>query len=118
MNKRKTGSEYEDKAADLIVREGGRILDRNYRNRMGEIDIVADDAGTICFVEVKYRKNDSRGTPAEAVGIRKQFTICRVADHYRMAKRLSEDRPYRFDVIAITGDEIHWYKNAFSYVIL
>ncbi|MBQ5535034.1 MAG: YraN family protein, partial [Lachnospiraceae bacterium] len=93
MNRRKTGSVYEDKAADLIVREGGRILDRNYRNRMGEVDIVADDAGTICFVEVKYRKNDSRGTPAEAVGIRKQFTICRVADHYRMAKRLSEDRP-------------------------
>ncbi|MBQ4241343.1 MAG: YraN family protein, partial [Lachnospiraceae bacterium] len=61
MNRRKTGSVYEDKAADLIVREGGRILDRNYRNRMGEIDIVADDAGTICFVEVKYRKNDSRG---------------------------------------------------------
>ncbi len=118
MNNRKKGSEKEDMAAEYLVHEGARILDRNYRTRMGEIDIVADDAGTICFIEVKYRKSEAKGTPAEAVDSRKQFTICRVADHYRMTRRLAEDRAYRFDVIGITGSEMHWYKNAFSYVIL
>lgn len=117
MNKRSIGNKYEERAAGYIRSQGARILERNYRNRMGEIDIIADDAGTICFVEVKYRRDETSGDPTEAVGERKQFTICRVADHYRMVKRLSEDIPYRFDVAAIKGEEIHWYKNAFSYIM-
>ena len=118
MNTRKAGSVRETMACDHIVRSGGRIMERNFRSRMGEIDIIAEDGGAICFVEVKYRKNVSNGHPAEAVGAKKQYTICRTADYYRMKKRLSEDRPYRFDVISITGDEIVWYKDAFSYISL
>ena len=116
MNTRSIGTKKEDAAAEYITRNGGRVTDRNFRSRMGEIDIVARDEGAVCFIEVKYRKTDAKGHPAEAVGARKQFTICRTADYYRMTHGLPEDIPYRFDVISITGAEITWYKNAFMYI--
>lgn len=116
MNKRKTGSEKEDRAAAFITSGGGRIIERNYSTRMGEIDLIARDSDTICFIEVKYRKTVRAGYPTEAVDHRKQFKICRVSDHYRMTKGLRDDIPYRFDVISIVGDEITWYKNAFEYI--
>jgi putative endonuclease len=118
MNKRKTGSEKEETAAAYIMSSGALILERNYLTRMGEIDLIARDEGAICFIEVKYRKTAGSGHPAEAVDHRKQFKICRVADHYRMMKRLRDDIPYRFDVVSIIGDEIFWYKNAFEYIPL
>ncbi|MCR5773863.1 MAG: YraN family protein [Lachnospiraceae bacterium] len=116
MNKRKIGSRKEELAASYIEAHGGRVIDRNYRSRMGEIDLIANDDGTTCFIEVKYRSDIRKGYPAEAVDGRKQFTICRTSDHYRMKKGLSEDIPYRFDVISIVGSEITWYKNAFQYI--
>jgi putative endonuclease len=85
---------------------------------MGEIDIIASDEGAICFVEVKYRKSSKAGYPAEAVNSKKQYTISRTADHYRMKNHLSENIQYRFDVISMIGDEITWYKNAFQYIPL
>ncbi len=117
-NKRRVGTEYEDRAAEYLTERGADIIERNYRSRMGEIDIIAKDEGVICFIEVKYRRNGLSGEPGEAVGARKQFTICRVSDHYRMEKRLPEDIPYRYDVIAIKGKDICWYKNAFSYIMI
>ena len=116
MNTRKVGTEKEDRAAAFIESHGGQVTERNFRSRMGEIDLIARDSGSICFIEVKYRKNASNGHPADAVGSRKQFTICRVADYYRMKKHLPDNIPYRFDVIGIIGDEITWYKNAFQYI--
>ncbi|MCR5747578.1 MAG: YraN family protein [Lachnospiraceae bacterium] len=118
MNKRSRGFEYEEMAAGYIKEQGAIILERNYRSRMGEIDIIAKDDDTVCFIEVKYRQDSAKGDPTEAVGIKKQFTICRVSDYYRMEKRLSEDMAYRYDVIAIKGKEICWYKNAFSYIMV
>ena len=116
MNTRSVGSRKEETAAGYIQKQGGSIIERNFRSRMGEIDIVARDHGAICFVEGKYRRSTAKGHPTEAVGIKKQLTICRTADYYRMKHRLSENLSYRFDVIAITGEEIIWYKNAFQYI--
>ena len=116
MNTRSIGTKKEDAAARYIQENGGRVTDRNFRSRMGEIDIVARDEGAVCFIEVKYRKTGAKGHPAEAVDSRKQYTICRTADYYRMVRHLPEDIPYRFDVISIMGDEITWYKNAFMYI--
>ena len=118
MNTRKVGTEKEDRAAAFIESHGGQVTERNFRSRMGEIDLIARDGEAVCFIEVKYRKNAAAGYPAEAVGAKKQFTICRVADFYRMKKQLPDDIPYRFDVIGIIGNEIKWYKNAFQYVQL
>ncbi len=116
MDTRKVGRVKEDAASEFLLRQGAGILFRNFRSRMGEIDIIASDHGTLCFIEVKYRKSVKKGYPAEAVGVRKQVTICRTADYYRMKMSLPEDLSYRFDVISIMGEEITWYKNAFSYI--
>ena len=115
-NKRALGAAYEQKAADYLAKRGVTILERNFRSRGGEIDIVAKDGNAVIFVEVKYRQDLAAGHPAEAVTYSKQRTICRTADFYRMKNGLSEDRPYRFDVIAILGDQIIWYRNAFEYI--
>lgn len=68
MNKRQIGTLYEEKAARCLQAAGYEILERNYRCRAGEIDLIAKDHDFLVFVEVKYRENASMGTPLEAVG--------------------------------------------------
>lgn len=116
MNKRLIGASYEEKATEYLKEAGLRILERNYRIRSGEIDIIAKDQEYIVFVEVKYRKTASLGHPEEAVNFNKIKQICKVANHYRIYKKHSPNQKYRFDVIAVEGDDIHWYKNAFNYI--
>lgn len=116
MNKREVGGTYEKKAGLFLENQGLRILCYNFRNRYGEIDIVARDGATIVFVEVKYRKDTSKGLPQEAVDYRKQRKICRVADYYRMIHKMGDFSPVRFDVVAICGEEISWIQNAFDYI--
>lgn len=114
-NRRKTGAVYEEKAAEYLTGLGYEILERNYRCRIGELDLIAREGQTLVFLEVKYRRTATYGEPAEAVGALKQRTICRVADFYRMTHRVSEEQPCRFDVVAVLGEEIFLYRNAFSY---
>lgn len=114
-NKRTTGSRYEEQAAVFLQENGVRILERNFRCRQGEIDLIGKEGSTVVFFEVKYRKNDACGMPAEAVDRRKQARICRAADIYRMKRRLYDNVSLRFDVIAVLGGEITWYRNAFEY---
>lgn len=114
-NKREKGSRYEEQAAAFLEERGVRILERNFRCRQGEIDLVGNKDDTLIFFEVKYRKNDVYGSPSEAVDIRKQNKICRAADLYCMKNNLCEDKAVRFDVIAVLGREITWYRDAFAY---
>lgn len=116
MNTRKKGAEYEQVAANYLQRQGVVILEHNYRNRRGEIDIIGRDGEYIVFFEVKYRRDNSKGHPAEAVTHGKQRTICRVADYYRIIHRMGESSPVRYDVVAICGAEITWYQNAFEHI--
>ncbi|MBD5550683.1 MAG: YraN family protein [Lachnospiraceae bacterium] len=116
MNKRKVGSAYEEKAVLFLKKQGLVILCRNFRNRYGEIDIVARDNKTTVFVEVKYRRDAKKGLPEEAVDYRKRRRICRVADYYRMIHGMGEFSPVRFDVVAFCGEEIRWFRNAFDYI--
>lgn len=116
MNTRKKGAAYEQVAIEYLQRQGVTILEHNYRNRRGEIDIVGRDGGYTVFFEVKYRKDDARGYPVEAVNYGKQRTICRVADYYRMMHHMGDFAPVRYDVIAICGEEITWYQNAFEHI--
>ena len=60
-NKRKIGGQYEDLAAAYLREQGYEILERNYRDRLGEIDVIAREAGYLVFVEVKYRKDQRSG---------------------------------------------------------
>lgn len=115
-NTRKLGGEYEKLAATYLQQHGCKVLEQNFRNRSGEIDIIAMDGETLVFVEVKYRKNTDAGSPLSAVDFRKQRQICRVSDFYRMTHGVSEFTSMRFDVIGFLGEEITWMKNAFNYV--
>ena len=112
MNRRETGTQYEERAAEYLIAQNYQILERNYRIRSGEIDIIARDGTALVFIEVKYRKNDESGNPLEAVDIRKQRKIIKVARYYLYQKKYG-DVPCRFDVIGICGSHIEHIKDAF-----
>lgn len=116
MNKRSVGSKYEDMAVSFLEANGVKIIERNFRSRFGEIDIVGHDGSYYIFCEVKYRKTGTAGDPAMAVDVKKQYRISRVADYFRVYRKLKDTDNVRFDVIAILGEMIEWYKNAFYYI--
>ncbi|WP_029321780.1 YraN family protein [Butyrivibrio sp. AE3004] len=121
MNKRETGTYYENLACEYIMENGAEILLRNFRSKKGEIDIVAKDGRYLIFIEVKYRTTSRYGTAEAAVNYRKQKVICRVSDYYMKRFGIDVGTPVRYDVIAIWVDEmsaahIRWHKNAFSYI--
>lgn len=115
QNQRKIGQEQEERMVLELKKQGYQILARNFRCRIGEIDVIAIHQGHLVFVEVKYRKTKSAGYAAEAVTWKKQQTICRVADYY-IQKYYSIVPPCRFDVAAIDGNDIKIYQNAFDYM--
>lgn len=94
------GQTGEDAAERYLKEKGYRILERNYRLKMGEVDIIALDRDTVVFVEVKTRRGISHGTPAEAVNLRKQRRIVKAATAYIIGKKLV-DVSCRFDIISI-----------------
>lgn len=116
MNQRKLGGSYEQMAADFLSKHGYRILERNFRCRLGEIDIVAQDGGCLVFVEVKFRSSSRYGGPMAAVNREKQRTISRVASFYLASHGLGWNTPCRFDVVGILPDRITLEKNAFLYM--
>lgn len=113
-NKRSLGSEKEQIAEEYLKRKGYRILEKNFRCRQGEIDLIGRDGIYLVFVEVKYRADGRAGAPEEAVNRTKQRTILRVARYYLYLHRLPEHTPCRFDVVGIIGDEIRLIKDAFG----
>ncbi len=112
-NKRAVGDAYEELAVDFLIQHNLIIAERNYRNRQGEIDIIAKDGAYLVFIEVKYRKNNRMGLPQEAVNVRKQQKIRQTAGYYLYQHRYGDDVPCRFDVIAIAGTDVCWIKDAF-----
>lgn len=115
MNKREVGASYEKMAEDFLCRNGVKICERNFRSRFGEIDLIGTDGEYLVFFEVKYRKTKLCGMPSQAVTRSKQRVICKVADFYRMKKRIGDFEPMRFDVISIHDEKITWHKNAYDY---
>ena len=111
-NKRKKGFEYEKKACEFLIKQGLGIIDRNFYSKFGEVDIIADDKGTIVFIEVKYRKNDHFGRPEESVNKKKIKKIKDTAFMYLQINNLYK-RNIRFDVVSILGEEITWLRAAF-----
>jgi putative endonuclease len=95
------GRQGEDAAAQYLESKGMKILERNFRTPVGEIDLVARNRTILAFVEVKTRRGSAFGSPAEAVGPRKQRQIVRAANWY-LNDRPRDGLQPRFDVIAIT----------------
>ncbi len=116
MNNRQKGTDKEILAAEFLTKQGMKIVDKNFRGRQGEIDIIGYHNGYLVFVEVKYRSNVTKGTASEAVDYRKQKQICKVADYYRYIHRVSDNSSIRYDVVAIQDEQIDWIQNAFSHI--
>ena len=108
------GALAEDAAANFLTGRGLRLLERNYRCRFGEIDLVLRDARTLVFVEVRYRRSHTFGGASESITTNKRRKLLRTARHYMAAH--SEFPACRFDVVLLNGDtpELDWVINAFG----
>lgn len=118
MSGRELGLKGEDEAVKYLQANGYRILERNYRCRIGEVDIIAMDRETLVFIEVKARTGTLFGYPQEAVSVKKQKKIRTVSRQFLYLKKI-QDVNCRFDVLAIKMDNnwqpvsIDHIKNAF-----
>ena len=116
-NRQQYGKKSEAVAVRHLKRRGYRILEKNYRTNLGEIDIIARDKDCIVFVEVKARQTGSFGSPKGAITSDKKRRISRVALQYLRSTRQASARA-RFDVVAVqpAGDSevIEVVKNAFE----
>lgn len=119
MDEADLGRRGEEAAARWYQRHGFRIVARNYRTRMGELDLVAVQKGLVAVVEVKTRSGDARfGTPAEAVNLHKQQRLIRAAQLFLQRHPEYADVPVRFDVAEVTpgplGLRVHCICGAFE----
>ena len=117
MDRQKLGKEHEEFAERYLLKKGMAIRARNYRCKMGEIDLIAEDCGTLVFIEVRYRGASSLISSQESVTPTKQRRLVRAAQHYLI--RYNIDQPCRFDVLAINRSflgrvHVHWIDNAFD----
>ena len=110
------GKQAEDEAVRLLRKAGYKILERNFTCKLGEIDIVASESGTLVFVEVRARSQTEFGLPQETVDDRKQRRLVRLAEFYLVHKKLG-NVCCRFDVAALTLSSDGWHleliRNAF-----
>lgn len=108
------GASAEALAEAFLQRQGLRILERNWRVRGGEIDLICDDRGSLVFVEVRLRQNKDFGGAGASITSTKQRRLILAARHYLAGKR---ERPCRFDAVLLDGlteANIEWIRNAFE----
>lgn len=114
--RKKLGSEAENIAAGYLESQGLKILERNHRNKIGEIDLIAKDGDIFVIVEVKAKTGVGRGSPEEMVNFYKQRKLIKTAESYFMLNK-TDNPDWRIDVVAVEyglfGDyKINWIKNA------
>jgi putative endonuclease len=113
---RARGRSAEAAATAWLEDHGYRILARNHETPAGEIDAVALDGDTLCFIEIKARATDEHGSPLAAVNRHKQLRLGRAAALYLLEEPW--DGPCRFDVLGLTGSDDGWrydlVENAFE----
>ena len=97
------GALGEEAAVKALVKRGYKIIERNYRSKMGEIDIIARDGDYTCFIEVRLRKNNKFGSPADTIDEKKRHRIINTAKLYAVSKK-KYDTPMRFDAVVINAD--------------
>jgi putative endonuclease len=114
IDRRSVGRAAERLAAQFLEARGLKILERNFRCRAGEVDLIVRDGRTIVFVEVRLRAGDAFGGAVASVDARKQAKVLRAARHYLAGK---PEQPCRCDVVALdrlAADGIQWIRDAFS----
>lgn len=114
-NNRSIGASKEELAAEFLQHNGLQILEKNYRSRNAEIDIIALDRDVLVFAEVKFRSGPGMGKPYEAVTVSKQKKISSAAAFYSMMHPEYKACMKRFDVISMLQNETLWIKSAFEF---
>lgn len=128
-NKRRLGALYETKALSYLQDKGYRLLASNFRNKIGEIDLIVEkgerryepligaytytDDYVLVFVEVKYRSSNKYGYAVEAVDYKKQARIRKVASYFLTVNAYDHNTPCRFDCIGFDGEEITHLEDAY-----
>lgn len=116
-NRKAIGDEAEALACDYLSKQGLYLLERNYRCRGGEIDLIMQHGDSLVFIEVRYRRNIAHGRATETVTAYKQRRVIHCARVY-MNHHGSWNVPARFDVVSIEGEpdqrQIEWISNAFQ----
>jgi len=109
------GARAEDNAERFLTQHGLVILEKNYRCKAGEIDLIMQHADMLVFIEVRLRTHQAFANAAESVTIRKQQKIIKTAQHYLQQHQLTDKANCRFDVIAFSDNgNPEWIKDAFS----
>jgi len=110
----KRGEAAEAHAAAFLERQGLRIVERNYRCRFGELDLVAKSGATLVFVEVRARAGDGFGGAAASITAAKRRRLLATARHYLARRGVTS--ACRFDVVLLTGEppRIEWLSDAFG----
>jgi putative endonuclease len=118
-DKQKLGNQAERQSEQLLLNAGMRLLARNYRCKMGELDLVMRHADTVVFVEVRYRRTSRWGDAVESIDWRKQRRVIAAAQHYLLTHPHLADNPCRFDVVTAHGNpadpgSYNWIRHAFT----
>ncbi|MEJ2609211.1 MAG: YraN family protein [Candidatus Thiodiazotropha sp.] len=109
------GAQAEQQALDYLSRRGLKLVERNYRCKVGEIDLIMKERDALIFVEVRFRQSSGFGSPLESITPSKQRKLLAAANQYLQVKQ--KDQPCRFDVVALNGSKlprVEWIKNAFQ----
>ena len=101
MTTKQTGARGELLAEQFLKKQGYRIVERNFRCKFGEIDLIGFKKGVLSFIEVKTRSSDAFGQPIDSVDKAKQRRLIRLANYYLYKKRAQPELPCQFDVVAI-----------------
>lgn len=107
------GREAEARACTYLQGRGLRPVARNFRCRLGEVDLIMADGDTLVFVEVRYRGHPGFGSGAESIDLRKRRRLIAAAQTY-LQRTGAHDRPCRFDVVSLRGTELDWTRAAFD----
>lgn len=109
------GAEAEHAAADFLKQQGLNLLERNFRSRYGEIDLIFRHGKTLVFVEVRLRSNPNFGSAAESITHAKQQKLVRTAQFFLTARGMRQQAcSCRFDAVLFGGPRIEWIQNAFD----
>jgi len=113
MECQRIGRSAEDAAVAFLSSQGLTVVLRNYRGKVGELDVIARDGHVLAVVEVRQRSTNRFGGAAASVDRRKQLKIRRAASLLLSQRSDLATLPVRFDVVAIGPDGIQWIKHAF-----
>ncbi|GGI86713.1 YraN family protein [Legionella impletisoli] len=110
------GFAAEEEAKEHLISQGLKLIETNYRSKLGEIDLIMRDKDYLVFIEVRARASKAYGGALASVNYQKQQKLIKTALFYLMQKKIHHNLPIRFDVVSLEGKpyQINWIKNAFG----